>query len=83
MQTEHTQTTEITFIPTETTKRKTIPTETTTIIQTKSIPIETYGECVEIPDTGDRAYTFGVIGFAVLVLIGLVIIIIKRSDMLS
>lgn len=83
VQTEPTQTTETTFIPAETTKRKTIPTETTTIIQTESVPIETYGEYVEIPDTGDRAYTFGVIGFAVLVLIGLIIIIIKRSDMLS
>lgn len=83
MQTDPTQSIETTFIPTETTKRKNVPTETTTIIQTKSIPIETYDEYVEIPDTGDRAYTFGIIGFAVLVLIGLIIIIIKRSDMLS
>ena len=83
MQTDPTQSIETTFIPTETTKRKNITTETTTIIQTKSIQIETYDEYVEIPDTGDRAYTFGVIGFAVLVLIGLIIIIIKRSDMLS
>lgn len=83
VQTESTQPTETTLVPTETTKQKAVPTETTTIIQTESVPIETYGEYVEIPDTGDRAYTFGVIGFAVLVLIGLIIIIIKRSDMLS
>ena len=75
--------TETTFIPTETTKRKIVPTETTTTIQAETIPIETYDEYVEIPDTGDRAYTFGVVGFAVLVLIGLIIIIIKISDMLS
>ena len=83
VQTEPTQTTETTFTSTETTKRKIVPTETTEIIQTETIPIETYGEYVEIPDTGDRAYTLGVIRFAVLVLIGLIIIIIKRSDMLS
>lgn len=83
VQTDPTQSTETTFIPTETTKRKNVPTETTTTIQAETIPIETYVEYVEIPDTGDRGYTFGVIGFAVLVLIGLIIIIIKRSDMLS
>lgn len=83
VQTEPTQTTETTFTSNETTKRKAVPTETTEITQTETIPIETYAEYVEIPDTGDNGYTFGIIGFAVLVLVGLIIIIIKRSDMLS
>lgn len=83
VQTEPTQTTETTFTSNETTKRKAVPTETTEITQTETIPIETYAEYVEIPDTGDNRYTFGIIGFAVLVLVGLIIIVIKRSDMLS